>query len=171
MPTSSISIWPAHSERFPELWSDSQGCHAGFLHLIAGFIILAALSLSKQKRSKLEEGHDTGSEGFMLVVSASKTSKVLPVLMACLLAIVAVVCLVHTDGIADSQTAHQGHRHTSSSSATHFTLDLHCLVAILPGVVMLLWLCLGALYVSVLLSKPIVPAFPPFIPPKALARA
>jgi len=107
----------------------------------------------------------------MLVVSASKTSKVLPALMACLLAIVAVVCLVHTDGVADSQTAHPGHHHTSSSSATHFTLDLHCLVAILPGVVMLLWLCLGSLYVSVLLSRPIVPAFPPFIPPKALTRA
>ena len=107
----------------------------------------------------------------MLVVSASKTSKVLSALMACLLAMVAVVCLVHTDGIADSQTAHQGHRHTSSSSAAHLTLDLHCLVAILPGVVVLVWLCLGALHLSVLLSKPVVPAFPPFIPPKALARA
>ena len=107
----------------------------------------------------------------MLVVSASKTSKVLPALMVCLLAMVAVVCLVHTDGIADSQTAHQGHRHTSSSSAAHLTLDLHCLVAILPGVVVLVWLCLGALYLFILLSKPVVPVFPPFIPPKALVRA
>jgi hypothetical protein len=107
----------------------------------------------------------------MLVVSASKTFKVLPALVACLLAVAAVVCLVHTDGIDEAQTVHQGHRHTSSSSATHFTLDLHCLVAILPGMVMLLWLCLGALYLSILLSKPVVPAFPPFIPPKALARA
>jgi hypothetical protein len=106
----------------------------------------------------------------MLVVSAGKTWKVLPALVACLLAVAALVCLVHSDGIADSQTAHQGHRHTPSSSATHFTLDLHCLVAILPGIVMLLWLCLGALYVSVLLAKPVVPAFPPFIPPKALAH-
>ena len=81
-----------------------------------------------------------GVKWFMLVVSVSKTSKVLPALMACLLAMVAVVCLVHTDGIADSQTAHQGHRHTSSSSAAHLTLDLHCLVAILPGVVVLVWL-------------------------------
>ena len=107
----------------------------------------------------------------MLVVSASKTSKVLPVLVACLLAVAAVVCLVHTDGIDEVQAAHQGHRHTSTSSAMHLTLDLHCLVAILPGVLMLLWLCLGALYLSVLLSKPVVPAFPPFIPPKALTRA
>jgi hypothetical protein len=127
--------------------------------------------VSKQKRSGLEEAYGTGSEVFMLVVSASKTSKVLPALMACLLAMVAVVCLVHTDGIADSQTAHQGHRHTSSSSAAHLTLDLHCLVAILPGVVVLVWLCLGALYLSILLSKPVVPVFPPFIPPKALVRA
>ena len=119
----------------------------------------------------LEEGYDTGSEVFMLVVSASKTSKVLPALIACLLAMVAVVCLVHTDGIADSQTAHQGHRHTSSSCAAHLTLDLHCLVAILPGVVVLVWLCLATLYLSVLLSKLVVPVFPPFIPPKALVRA
>jgi len=119
----------------------------------------------------LEEGCGTGGELSMWVVSASKTSKVLPVLVACLLAVAAVVCLVHTDGIDEVQTAHQGHRHTSTSSATHLTLDLHCLVAILPGMVMLLWLCLGALYFSVLLSKPVVPAFPPFIPPKALARA
>ena len=107
----------------------------------------------------------------MLVVYAFKTSKVLPALVACLLAVAAVVCLVHTDGIDEVQTAHQGHRHTSSSSAAHLTLDLHCLVAILPGVVVLVWLCLGVLHLFVLLSKPVVPAFPPFIPPKALARA
>ena len=110
----------------------------------------------------------------MLVVSASKTYKILPALvacLACLLAMAAVACLVHTDGIDEAQTAHQGHRHTSSSSAPHLTLDLHCLVAILPGVVMLLRFCLGTLYLSVLLSRPVVPAFPPFIPPKALARA
>ncbi len=105
----------------------------------------------------------------MLVVSAFKTYKVLPVMVACLLAAAAVVCLVHTDGIDEVQTAHQGHRHTSSSSATHLTLDLHCLVAILPGMVMLVWLCLGALCLSVLLSKPVVPTFPPFIPPKNIA--
>jgi hypothetical protein len=128
-------------------------------------------SASKQGMSGLEEGCGTGSEVSMLVVSASKIYKILPVLVACLLAMAAVACLVHTDGIDEVQTAHQGHRHTSSSSATHFTLDLHCLVAILPGMVMLVWLCLGALYLSVLLSKPVVPAFPPFIPPKALARA
>ena len=102
----------------------------------------------------------------MLIVSASKMYKALPALVACLLAVAMVACLVHTDGIDEVQTAHQGHRHASSSSAPHFTLDLHCLVAVLPGVVMLLWLCLGALYLSVLLSKPVVPAFPPFIPPK-----
>ena len=105
----------------------------------------------------------------MLVVSTSKTSKVLSALVACLLAVAAVVCLVHTDSIDEVPTTHQGHHHPASSSTMHFTLDLHCLVAILPGVVMLLWLCLGALYISVLLSKPVVPAFPPFIPPKDIA--
>jgi hypothetical protein len=107
----------------------------------------------------------------MLVVLASKTSKVLPALMACLLAVAAVVCLVHPGGIDEVQTAHPGHSHNSSSSATHLMFDLHCLVAILPGVVMLVWLRLVTLYFSVLLSRPVAYVFPPFIPPKALARA
>lgn len=110
----------------------------------------------------------------MLVVSASKTWKILPALVACLIclfAVAAVVCLVHTDGIEEAQTAHQGHRHTSSSSAAHITLDLHCLVAILPAAVVLVWLSLGVLYLAVLLSHPVVPSFPPFIPPKAIARS
>ena len=131
---------------------------------------LTFLTAPKQRRLGLEEGCGTGSEESMSVVSASNTSKILPALVACLLALAAVVCLVHTDGIADAPTAHEGHRHTSSSSAPYLTLDLHCLVAVLPGVVTLVWLCLAALHLSVLLAMPVVPTFPPFIPPKALAR-
>ena len=112
-----------------------------------------------------------GSAVPMLVVSASKTCTILSALMACLFVVAAVVCLVHTDDTDGAPTAHQGHNHTPASSATHLTLDLHCLVAILPGVAMLLWFCLDRLYLSILLFKPAVPAFPPFIPPKALARA
>ncbi len=107
----------------------------------------------------------------MLVVSSSKIWKILPALMACLLVLAVVGCLVHTEGIDEAQTSHQEHRHTSSSSSAHITLDLHCLVAILPAAAVLIWLCLDALYLSVLLSHPIVPSFPPFIPPKAIARA
>ena len=107
----------------------------------------------------------------MLVVSTSKTWKILAALAACLLAMAAVGCLVHTDGLDEAQPAHQGHRHTPASSSAHITLDLHCLVAILPAAVMLVWLCLGVLYLSVLLSHPVVPSFPPFIPPKAIVRS
>jgi len=117
----------------------------------------------------LERGCSTRSEASMLIVSASRTWKILSALMACLLAVAAVGCLVHTDGIDEAPTAHQGHRHTSASPSTHITLDLSCLVAILPTVVVLVWLCLGVLYLSVLLSHPVVPSFPPFIPPKAIA--
>ena len=111
------------------------------------------------------------SEMSMLVVSASKTGKILPALVVCLLAVAAVVCLGHTDGLDEAQTAHQGHHHTFSSSSVHITLDLYCLVAILPAAVVLVWRCLGALYLSVLLSHPVVPSFPPFIPPKAIVRS
>jgi hypothetical protein len=107
----------------------------------------------------------------MMAVSASKTWKVLSALIAGLCAVAAVACLVHTDGIAEAQTAHQGHHHPSSSSSAHTTLDLYCFVAILPAVVMLIWFCLDALYLAVLLSNPVVRSFPPFIPPKAIAHA
>ena len=107
----------------------------------------------------------------MLAVSASKTRKILPALVVCLFIVAVVACLVHTDGIDAAQTAHHGHHHTSSSSSAPITLDLHCLVAILPAAVRLVWLCLGVLYLSVLWSHPVVPSFPPFIPPKAMARS
>src|SRR5438874_9946679 len=100
----------------------------------------------------------TSSEASMLVGSVSKTWKILPALIACLLAVAAVGCLVHTDGIDEVQTAHPGHSHPASPASAHITLDLHCLVAILPAVVMLVWLCLGVLYLSVLLSHPVVPS-------------
>jgi hypothetical protein len=107
----------------------------------------------------------------MLAVSVSKTWKILPALVACLFVMAVVVCLVHTDAVDEVQAPHQGHHHTSSSSTAHSTLDLHCLVAILPAAIVLLYLYLGALYLRVLLSYPAVPSFPPFIPPKASARA
>jgi hypothetical protein len=107
----------------------------------------------------------------MFVVSASKARKILIALVACLIAVAAMVCLVHTDGISEAQTAHQGHHHTSSSPSANLTLDLHCLLAILPTAVVLVWLRLGAFYLSIVLSHPMTPSFPPFIPPKALVRA
>lgn len=105
-----------------------------------------------------------------MVVSASKTLQLVPALVVCLLAVAAVGCLVHTDSLDAAQTAHQGHRHPSSSSSAHITLDLHCLVAILSGVVVLVWLYPGVLYLPVLLSNPIVQFYRPFIPPKAIAH-
>ena len=107
----------------------------------------------------------------MRVVSASKAWKILIALVACLMAVATTVCLVHTDGIGEAPTAHQGHHHTSSSPSAHITLDLHCLLAILPTAIVLVWLYLGAFYLTVLLSHPLVPVFPPFIPPKTLAHA
>ena len=107
----------------------------------------------------------------MVVASVSKAWKILIALVACLMAVATTVCLVHTDGIGEAPTAHQGHRHTSSSPTAHITLDLHCLLAILPTVVVLVWLCLGAFYFFVLLSHPMVQSLPPFIPPKTLAHA
>ena len=107
----------------------------------------------------------------MFVVSASKAWKILIILVACFMAVATTVCLVHTDGIGEAPTAHQGHHHTSSSPSAHITLDLHCLLAILPTAVMLVWLCLGAFYLAVLVSHPMVSLLPPFIPPKTLAHA
>jgi hypothetical protein len=44
-------------------------------------------------------------------------------------------------------------------------------VAVLPAVIVLLALCLDVLFFHVLWSQPQAPSFPPFIPPKACARA
>jgi hypothetical protein len=107
----------------------------------------------------------------MRAVSVSKTWKVLAALMACFLAMAAVVCLVHTDAFDETHTPFQGHHHSSSSSSVHLILDLHCLVAVLPAAIVLLALCLHVLYLRVLWSQPQAPSFPPFIPPKALRRA
>ena len=105
----------------------------------------------------------------MMAVSVSKTGKILAALIACLMAVAAVVCLVHTDAFDETHTPFQGHH--SSSSSVHLLLDLHCLVAVLPAAIVLLALCLDVLYCRVLWSQPQSPSFPPFIPPKALARA
>jgi hypothetical protein len=105
----------------------------------------------------------------MMAVSVSKTGKVLAALIACLIAVAAVVCLVHTDAFDETHTPFQGHHHASCSG--HLILDLHCLVAVLPAAIVLLALCLDVLFFRVLWSQPQAPSFPPFIPPKALARA
>jgi len=102
----------------------------------------------------------------MLAAPAAKTWKILPMLMVCLVALAAVVCLVHTDPLDQAHTDHSQHRHTSSS---HITLDLHCLIAILPAMIALVWFCLGTLYITPLLSNPVALVFPPFIPPKDIA--
>src|SRR5262245_41809203 len=98
----------------------------------------------------------------MRAVSISKTWKVLAALMACLIAVAAVVCLVHTDAFDETHTPFQGHHHSSSPSSVHLILDLHCLVAVLPAVIALLALCLHVLYLRVLWSQPQVPSFPPY---------
>jgi hypothetical protein len=106
-----------------------------------------------------------------MAVSVSKAGKVLAALMACLITVAAVVCLVHTDAFDETHTPFQGRHHSSSSSSVHLLLDLHCLVAVLPAAIVLLALCLDILFFCVLCSQPQAPSFPPFIPPKALARA
>jgi hypothetical protein len=107
----------------------------------------------------------------MVAVSVSKTWKVLAALLACVIAVAAVVCLVHTDAFDETHMPFQGHHHSSSSSSVHLILDLHCLVAVLPAAIVLLALWLDVLYLRVLWSPPRVPSFPPFIPPKALLHA
>src|SRR5262249_52305259 len=109
-----------------------------------------ALLATPQERSiGPEDACGTESEASMSAVSASKAWKILIALVACLMAVATTVCLVHTDGIGEAPIAHQGHRHTSSSPSAHITLDLHCLLAILPTVVVLVWLCLGAFSLAV----------------------
>ena len=98
-------------------------------------------------------------------MAASTTWKILSTLMVCLVAVAAIACLVHTDTL---DQVHADHRHTSSAL---ITLDLHCLIAILPATIALVWFCLGTLYITPLWSNSVALAFPPFIPPKNIAHA
>jgi len=104
----------------------------------------------------------------MLAVLAAKRWKMLPLLMACLMAVAAAVCLVHPATPDQDHATHTGHPHPASS---HITLDLHCLTAILPAAIVLVWLCRGTVYLIDLWSHPLAPSLPPFIPPKAIARS
>ena len=104
----------------------------------------------------------------MLALPTSKTWHILSTLVACLLALATVLCLVHPAAL---DHAHADHAEQRSTSSGHITLDLHCLLAILPAVIVLLWYCLGSLYSTTFLSLPVVPTFPPFIPPKGLIRS
>lgn len=104
----------------------------------------------------------------MLGMAALKTWKSLPTLMVCLVAVAAVACLVHTDTLDQVHAGHPEHHHASSS---HIMLDLHCLIAILPAMLALVWFCLGTLYITPLLSNPVALVLPPFIPPKDIVYA
>ena len=104
------------------------------------------------------------SETSMRDMAASTPWKVLSTLMVCLVAMGALACLVHTDTL---DQVHADHRHTSSA---HITLDLHCLIAILPATIVLVWFCLGTLYLTPLWSNPVALVFPLFIPPKDMAH-
>jgi hypothetical protein len=131
----------------------------------------ALLAMPQERSIGPEDACGTESEASMLVVSASKAWKILIALVACLMAVATTVCLVHTDGIGEAPTAHQGHHHTSSSPSAHITLDLHCLIAILPTALVFISLYLSVWSLAVVFAYPVAPSFPPFIPPKALARA
>lgn len=97
-----------------------------------------------------------------------KTQTTCALLLVCLFALASLACLLHTEATGEGQEAYDGHGHPSASSSMQSLPDLHCLVAVLPTVMVLVWLYLGVLYSVTRFSRPTVLAFPPFIPPKTL---
>ena len=117
-----------------------------------------------------EDGCGTESEASMIAVSASKAWKILIALVACLIAVATTVCLVHTDGIARHPQPTRGiaipprpPRRTSPSICIVFSPSCRRRSCWSGSVLVPSF--------SVLWSHPLVPLFPPFIPPKTLARA
>ena len=104
----------------------------------------------------------------MVLRTYFKTQHVFALLLVCLFALASVACLIHTDVEGETPVAHDGHRHPSASSSMQSLPDLHCLMAVLPAVIMLVWFYLGILYSLTRFSLSDVFSFPPFIPPKVL---
>jgi small-conductance mechanosensitive channel len=98
-------------------------------------------------------------------MAASTPWKILATFVVCLIAVASIACLIHTETL---DQVHADHPHPSS---THITLDLHCLIAILPATIALVWFCLATLYLTSLWFNPAALVFPLFIPPKDIAHA
>lgn len=103
-----------------------------------------------------------------MVLALRKTCKALPLLLACILMLASVVCLAHADAPEDAHGTHAGDHHTTSSSTSHLSLDVHCLVATLPASIALACCALALWHSLTYASVPVVVALPPFIPPKRL---
>jgi hypothetical protein len=89
-------------------------------------------------------------------------------LLTCLAVVAAVACQFHPATLGHAETAPAGHHHASSP---HLTLDLHCLIAVLPLIISLALFFRFTLYVIDLLPHLTTLAFPPFMPPEDVARA
>jgi hypothetical protein len=94
--------------------------------------------------------------------------KMMVLLLACLAIVAVVACQFHAAPPDHEETVPSGHHHPSSP---HLTLDLHCLIAVLPLLVFPALFSRFALYVIDLLAHPTAPVFPPFMPPEDVARA
>lgn len=101
----------------------------------------------------------------------SKTWKILSALLMCVLIVAAIGCLVHTETLDQAHGDHGAQADHRHPSASHLTLDLHCMIAILPVRLALVCSCLSVLYSLPLLSNPVAFVLPPFKPPKDVIYA
>ncbi|MBM3225590.1 MAG: hypothetical protein FJZ47_17575 [Candidatus Tectomicrobia bacterium] len=93
--------------------------------------------------------------------------KAFPLLVMCLLLAASVLCLGHSEDGHAVPEVHATHQHgDDASSAPHASSHASCLVATLPSRIGLVWCFVGSLYPLARVAMPVVPTFPPLIPPK-----
>jgi hypothetical protein len=103
----------------------------------------------------------------VLPVWLYKTRHMVAVLLVCMAMTAAVACQFHAIPPDYGRTTSTGHHHTPSA---HASMDVACLTAVLPAVVFFLSLLSGLFHIASLFSYDALLAFPPFRPPRAVAR-
>lgn len=108
----------------------------------------------------------------MCTVRRRKTFVIFALLLVCTIAAAVLECQVHAEASEDEHAAaHEhaapmGHKHHSSS---YITGHMHCLIAVLPVAMCLLWSAFGWFHSFFRMVYLVSPVLLPFIPPKATA--
>ena len=105
----------------------------------------------------------------MLSTVPCKARLIVALLLICLSIGAVIVCQVHTVPL-DHEHAMPSHSHPDSSAHSLFDFSCMGMAAVLPTIVIFAALLFHRVHTIPLVLKHAVLAFPPFIPPRHLAR-
>ena len=97
-----------------------------------------------------------------------QASMMLAMLLVCMTATMVIECQVHTTGSAHEQATPS--RHHSHDASGHTARIVPCLLAILPFVTLLIIFAYVWCYITAVIWRYVIAAFPLFIPPRNAVR-